>query len=359
VTQPLDVRTLPGAFTAYTVRGQGYFPVITGLGGQELAVVLRGGAGHVGVAGRLDVVRSSDGGRTWTAPVTAADSERDDRNPAFGVAPDGTLILAYHWQGSYNEKGEWDTSLNRQDTRIVYSSDRGKTWRDDGFLAFPALNGASPFGKILTHGKAMYMMLYAGPTIGVAPTTFRVGPATTPTYILKSTDNGCTWTDPVLVAVGLNESDLVILPDGVWLFAARSEQEGEQAIYLCRSDDEGRTWHLAGRITEQAEHPPDLTLLGNGWLLLTFGHRHPPYGVQGIVSRDGGITWDNRRLILDDGLPGGDSGYPSTIRMENGRLVTVYYTAGTREKQWEIYTAVDASCKVVGYDEKTLIEAFG
>lgn len=359
MSDSLDLRTLPGSFITHAVTGQGYFPVIAALGGQRLALVMRGGAGHVGLGGRLDVVRSEDGGRSWTTPVTAADSQRDDRNPGFGLAPDGTLVLAYHWQGAYTEKGEWDPTIKRVDTRVTYSSDGGETWKDDALINYTPLNGASPFGKIRAYKGVLYQMIYHGPTIGVTEATLRVGPATEPTYILRSTDNGRTWGDPVLVALGLNESDFLILPDGAWLFIARSEKEGEQALYSCRSEDQGATWRLLGRITEAAEHPPDLTRLGNGWLLLTFGHRHPPYGVQAIVSKDNGFTWEKRRLMVDDSLPGGDIGYPSTARLDDGRLVTSYYMAGSKEKQWEIYTAVAAACRIVGYDENELIAAFG
>ena len=107
----IDVRHLPGSEVVDVIRGQGYFPVIASLGKEELLVVLRGGAGHIGIEGRLDVVRSTDGGRTWGAPQTVADSERDDRNPALGVTKDGTVVLAYHWQGSYDAEGNWDRSV--------------------------------------------------------------------------------------------------------------------------------------------------------------------------------------------------------------------------------------------------------
>ena len=95
----IEIRSLPGTTTNYLVRDQGYFPVIVALGENEVLVALRGGTGHIGLAGRLDVVRSRDGGMSWDAPLTIADSERDDRNPALGLASDGTLVLAYHWQG--------------------------------------------------------------------------------------------------------------------------------------------------------------------------------------------------------------------------------------------------------------------
>lgn len=356
MSEKLDVRTLPGTRTVDAAVGQGYFPVITRLGGSELLLAYRGGAAHLGVSGRLDVGRSLDGGLTWSAPLTVADSERDDRNPALGMAPDGTLVLAYHWQGSYDEEGAWKPHMGRTDTRVVYSADGGHTWVDDALINYIPINGASPFGKIFTDGGVMHMLIYGGsPCIEPGEETVRTGPATTPTYILRSRDNGRSWGDPTLVALGLNESDVAILPDGRWLFVARSEDRAEQSLYACVSEDDGYTWRLIGRITDAKEHPPDLTLLPNGWLLLLFGRRHPPFGVEGLISRDGGMTWDERRLVLDDSLPGGDIGYPSTARLDDGRLVTAYYTAGTPDRQWEMYRTADVACKVVHYDASSLI----
>ena len=358
MSEKLDVRRLPGTQTVDAAVGQGYFPVITRLGGTELLMAYRGGAGHIGLGGRLDVGRSLDGGLTWSAPVTVADSERDDRNPALGVAPDGTLVLAYHWQGSYDEEGAWKPEMGRTDTRVVVSIDSGHSWVDDALIDYAPINGASPFGKIFTADGVMHMLIYGGgrPICEPGGETVRVGEAASiPTYILRSRDNGRSWGDPTLVALGLNESDLAILPDGRWLFVARSEDRAEQALYSCVSEDGGYTWRLVGRVTDAKEHPPDLTLLPNGWLLLVFGRRHPPFGVEGLISRDGGTTWDARRLVFDDSLPGGDIGYPSTARLDDGRLVTAYYTAGTPDKQWELFHAVDVACKVVSYDASSLI----
>ena len=353
----LDVRLLPGTHSIDALVGEGYFPVITCLGGAELLVAYRCGAAHMGLGGRLDVGRSLDGGLTWSAPMTVADSERDDRNPALGLAPDGTLVLAYHWQGSYDEDGAWKPELGRVDTRVVFSADGGHTWTGDELIDYTPINGASPFGKIFTADGVLHMLIYGGsPLCQPGDGTVRVGPATTPTYILRSTDNGRTWGDPTLVAMGLNESDVAILPDGRWLFVARSENRSEQALYACVSEDGGYTWRGTGRVTDAMEHPPDITLLSNGWLLMLFGRRHPPFGVEGLISRDGGATWDDRRLVINDSLPGADIGYPSTARLEDGRLVTAYYTAGTAEKQWEMFRAADVACKVVSYDESSLID---
>ena len=357
MAENLNVRLIPGTLSADAVRGEGYFPVITSLGGRELLLAYRCGAAHMGLGGRLAVGRSLDGGMTWSDPVTVADSERDDRNPALGLAPDGTLVLAYHWQGSYDEEGAWKPAMGRVDTRVVYSADGGHSWIDDELIDYTPINGASPFGKIFTVDGVMHMLIYGGsPICEAGEGTVRVGPATTPTYILRSADHGRSWGDPTLVALGLNESDVAVLPDGRWLFAARSEDRAEQAIYSCVSEDGGYTWRGIGRVTDAREHPPDITRLANGWLLMLFGRRHPPFSVEGLISRDGGMTWDARRLVIDDTLPGADIGYPSTARLEDGRVVTAYYRAGTTEKQWEMFRAADVACKVVSYDESTLID---
>ncbi|MGA2069455.1 MAG: hypothetical protein ABSG86_31175 [Thermoguttaceae bacterium] len=44
--------------------GQGYFPVALWLSDGRIAVVLRGGAPHLGIQGRMDIVFSSDEGQT-------------------------------------------------------------------------------------------------------------------------------------------------------------------------------------------------------------------------------------------------------------------------------------------------------
>ena len=50
---PIEIRTLPGTTTNFLVRGQGYFPAIAALCGNEVLVALRGGADHLGLAGHL------------------------------------------------------------------------------------------------------------------------------------------------------------------------------------------------------------------------------------------------------------------------------------------------------------------
>ncbi|MCI0513602.1 glycoside hydrolase [candidate division KSB1 bacterium] len=347
----IDVRQLKNSFTRLVVAGQGYFPVIAANARQEIFIVLRGGARHMGVTGRLDLVTSTDGGMTWSQPRVLVDSEKDDRNPAFGITHNGTLVLAYHWQAGYDETGKWAPAPEKQDTKITFSADGGQSWEPPILLQLEIQRGNSPFGKMFTDAKGtLYMPIYGAknPEPGV-----RVKFDPNYSFVLGSSDDGRTWTEVGTLAPGLNEAAYLILPNGEWLAAARSQLKEEQAIYLCRSADQGQTWSTPARITEAMEHPPDLVRLGDGSILLVFGVRHQPFSIQGMLSRDQGHTWLQTRLLFADQLPGTDIGYPSTVRLKNGRLISVFYQTGY--KKTAAAEPVPA-CEAIIYDETELLK---
>jgi sialidase-1 len=351
-TQFIDIRNFENTKESDVVKGLGYFPVIVGLPSDEVLVVLRGGAPHIGIGGRLDLVRSSDDGETWSKPQVIVDSDKDDRNPSFGLAVDGTLVLAYHWQAGYDENGKWSPGPYKQETKVCLSHDGGNTWEEPMLLNIATQRGNSPFGKMFNdaNGK-LYMPIY-----GAKNTESGVRNSFDPTYtyLITSTDNGKTWDEVIEVAKGFNEADYLILPNDEWLCAVRSQTKDEQAVYVCRSKDSGRTWSQPKRVTEAREHPPDLIQLSDGTILLIFGVRHEPYSIQGMVSRDFGVTWLKTRLLLADNLPGTDIGYPSTVRLKNGKLITVYYRAGSKTNQGD---GTNPACLAICYDEKTLLNA--
>src|SRR6185312_9066762 len=87
------------------VSGGGYFPVLIQLKNSELLAVLRGGAPHIGAKGRLDIVTSKDHGLTWSSPHTVVDGPEDDRNPALGQLKNGDIVLAYAILHGYDSTG--------------------------------------------------------------------------------------------------------------------------------------------------------------------------------------------------------------------------------------------------------------
>ena len=70
-TAVLDVRALPGSTETIAYKDGGLFPVLA-LTGDTVVAVLRGGAGHLGLEGRMEIVRSLDAGHTWSPPAVVA-----------------------------------------------------------------------------------------------------------------------------------------------------------------------------------------------------------------------------------------------------------------------------------------------
>ena len=83
----LDIRSLPGTRETLAYQDGGLFPVLALTADRVAVAALRGGAGHIGREGRMETVRSLDGGLSWTPPNLIADSEDDDRNPAMAYHP--------------------------------------------------------------------------------------------------------------------------------------------------------------------------------------------------------------------------------------------------------------------------------
>ena len=64
---------------------------------------------------------------------------------------------------------------------------------------------------------------------------------------------------------------------------------------------------------------------------MSYGHRRAPFGNQARVSSDHGKTWGDAIIISGDGI-GGDLGYPSTVELTDGTLLTVWYESMAGQK---------------------------
>ncbi len=70
--------------------------------------------------------------------------------------------------------------------------------------------------------------------------------------------------------------------------------------------------------------PPHLFLLSSGVLISTYGRRKLPYGIMVMVSKDNGETW-GKDIRLYENTASDDIGYPTTVELPNGDLITVFY----------------------------------
>lgn len=304
----------------------GFFPVMVKLGGNHLGAVIRGGAGHTGIGGRLEWIESRDGGKTWSRPRVIVDSPVDDRNPALMKLPDGRLLLLYSEASTYKPDGSFDIASGSYELFLTESADLGKTWTPKRAIPAPDFKNPSGYGQgiVLSNGD-LIIPLYAN----------RTG-------FLRSRDQGKTW-QAITICKGYSETAIIEIAPGK-LFAAMRDN-GLSGSF---SDDFGETWSQPQRITERELHPASLVKLSNGNLLMCYGVRVPPFGVGAALSRDNGKTWSpNDRVLLAWDGQSPDCGYPSAVQLDSGEIALLYYALGSEVLPWK----VQAFCVRFSLDE--------
>jgi len=228
------------------------------------------------------------------------------------------------------------------DLFAITSDDRGRTWSPPRPQRVASLAWASPYGRIVAAPDGALMMAAYG-----AP---RDASDRFDAIVLRSHDGGASWGDESAVATGASELALcVAAPDH--LIGAVRRGKGDTAIVHSR--DGGRRWTAPVVATRAGEHPADLCVLRQtGRLLLTFGRRRRPLGCGALTSGDRGASWDLDRevLLAGDGI-GNDVGYPSTVQLADGTLVTaVYFARGSAASEpsdgWG-----ETSCQALRYPE--------
>ena len=338
------------------------WPTLTRRASGQLLLVCSGGReGHVCPFGRVEVMRSDDGGETWTWPRTISDGPIDDRDAGIVETAKGSLLvttftsLAYESQllsaaakktgdaGAWpNEKlKRWFAVHNRIDAErrqrelgqwMLRSTDGGVTWSE----RYASIVN-SPHGPIqLSDGR----LLYAGKELWTGER--RVG-------VCESADDGQSWRWLAEIPVrdgderkNYHELHAVESQPGKIVVQIRNHNPANSGETLqCESGDGGKTWTEPHSIGVWGL-PSFLSKLSDGRLLMTYGHRRKPFGNQARVSADGGRSWSDSITISGDGA-GGDLGYPSTAQLDDGSLVTVWYEklAGTqhavlRQARWTL-----------------------
>ena len=329
----VDIRTLPGTRETTAYQDGGLFPILALAPNGDVVAALRGGAGHLGREGRMEVVRSSDSGLTWTPPHLIADSDDDDRDAAFGVSSQGTLVLLYQREHKYDADGNYQGGLRISDPKPIAlmatrSFDNGLTWEEPYPLSFDSLATASFYGKIVSLDDGTLLAPIYNSRSWADEQSEQMFDTS---YLVRSQDDGRTWGGVSQIAPHRNETALIVLSEGDLLAVQRDDTA--QALHSTRSQDGGLTWSPTTQITQARQHPADLLRLSNGDILLTYGNRNPPYRIEGRISRDDGRSWLNCLLTFSGHLYGytaeetrrTDLGYPSNVVCRGSQGVTMYY----------------------------------
>jgi len=275
--------------------------------------------------GDLDCYASSDGLK-WEkrGAVTAHEPDTIRMNHAAGLAGNGDLIvLCSGWTNVKQPQRPKQQPFRDAVLRswVLRSKDGGRAWSKSE--VFPASESGDwsdyvPFGDIWraqdgTLRASCYQEHYVNPAQSIKSSGMRA-------WCFRSDDDGATWKPQAIISPTHNETNLFPLGGKSWLAAARDAQ-----VDLIRSDDDGATWGQPAPATGRGEVNGHLSRLADKRLLLSYGVRSR--GSQGVcakLSSDEGRTWSSP-IRLADSLES-DCGYPSSVQLANGRIVTAYYS---------------------------------
>ena len=212
--------------------------------------------------------RSTDNGRTWEDPVRVPPS-----------TPHGPITLSDGRLIYVGIEGNQGRPESRGDVLAAESRDQGRTWS--------------------VIGRANMYPEYVGDAPG-----------------------GCSYlTEPHVVEVSPGK----LLAMARYEEIPREKEKTRSVLWQFTSDDGGHTW-TEPRPTEIKGTPPHLTKLRDERILVTYGYRHDPYGERACLSVDGGKSWDyDNEIVLCDDAPSGDLGYPASVELDDGTILTVYY----------------------------------
>ncbi len=339
------------------------WPTVARLRNGQLWVTWSGGReSHVCPFGQVHAMTSSDEGASWTWPRVLLDSATDDRDSGVLESIKGTLLvssftsLAYqprlaagltavagdknamppdqlaHWKAVHARLSDAEREADLGEW-VIRSNDGGKSWSS----RIPTVVN-SPHGPIqLKDGR----LLYAGKQLWTAEK--KIG-------VAESKDDGLTWqwladipTRPGdSVQESYHELHAIEAQDGTLIAQIRNHNAANEGETLqSESRDGGKTWSTPHSIGVWGL-PSHLLLLRDGRLVMTYSHRRPPFGNQARVSTDHGRTWGETIALSTDGI-GGDLGYPSTVELTDGTLLSVWYEkmkepklAVLRQAKWRL-----------------------
>lgn len=281
---------------------------------------------HLRIEGELDCYISRDEGETWqylSRPFPP--EERIARaNHSCGLSASGDFIIIC---GGWDKRPKPNETLppwvecNRIPSVMGRSSDGGKTFFRSDF-GYSIKNLPIETERLLgTYGD----IVRVGNRLACAAYSCSKDQWFTRAFIVFSEDDGKTWSSHSIISENNHHETALLFFDerrGI----AISRENIQNRLDQYNTDDGGQTWSFAGTVTGPGIHPGHLVQLTDGSVILTAGIRFKnAYGIGAVISRDKGTTW-SRMTELASFPEATDGGYPSTVQLGDGRLLTHYYS---------------------------------
>lgn len=314
------------------------WPSVARLQNGKLAVTASGYRyEHVCPFGKSVISYSEDDGNSYTLPAACIDTPLDDRDTgilAFGKS--GVLVTSFNnnvafqraWRASIPAFFDAYLDTVTPEDENKYLGSEFRISQDCGVTFGPIFKSpiTSPHGPIeLSDGTILWVgrTFYSGAdfisgkeqievhTVSPDGTMKRIG--TVPPIFR----NG----KPLISC----EPYALELPDGTILCHIRVEGEGLFTLYQSISRDKGVTWSEPEQILEdRGGAPAHLLRHSSGILISVYGYRDRPFGIKAMFCRDNGKTWDTGYRLYQNEYTD-DLGYPCTVELDDGTLLTVFY----------------------------------
>jgi hypothetical protein len=225
--------------------------------------------------GRIMGILSRDHGRSWSMPVTILDTNTDVSPQGMAVLSDGTVLTVV------NNQSSWYGYEKAPEGHSVYNT--------------------------------------------------RIG-------IIRSTNNGRTWSQPVWLPMPIGEETFyqrahgepIELSNGSILFATYWSPRGFEKLRgaIHRSDDSGKTWRLVSIVgaDDRVIDEPEISLLPSGRLILI---TRPDGAI--FYSEDEGKTWQYSHTPFPKGAR---VKTPRFKMLSDGTLVCVMTAYGQLRLSW-------------------------
>ena len=300
--------------------------------------------------------RSSDGGMTWSLAVPLVALPGWGVNGVIGQYPDGILpeaepylrarVQLYRWRADMPADKTW----RENPFYWTISRDGGRSW-EPMFLQYDTIaevetdRGTRRFWGLAPHsnestvhrlpdGRLMGLFVGRGDRMVYNPDTTYQGGSDVPMAGFCA-DDLKTWTfrtiaDPAEYGIGFSESDSVRLPGGRFV-AIYGNNAGSRHFFETHSGDDGQTWSRMRQL-DFCGDSPSMVRLSSGALLAAIRYV-PREGREGggiglVASADEGTTWEVLGNVHDQA--NWDMGYPDLIKLDDGRLLCVYYTGNEK-----------------------------
>lgn len=317
--------------------------------------------GHVCPFGKTAFYVSHDEGKTWSYPTVINDTYMDDRDAGILYMGNGRLLVTWFTHSAHSYQNRWGDEYRKTHlSPIAYEAAKGVVASYDSLSEKEKMSGSyvrisEDYG--ITWSETIYVPVSAphGPTLCRDGTLIYLGKnfyeedrihlrdgKKAEIVCFASIDGGYTWEKrssiehPSWLTENeyLDEPHVIERSDGQLFGAFRVEGRKPYSVATAISKDRGQTWGEI-KCTDVSGSPPHLMFHSSGALICSIGRREAPFGQRAMISYDEGETW-SELYVLDERASSNDLGYPSTVELDDGCLLTVYYQKAESDKHCSI-----------------------